>query len=280
MGRFFKAFLVFFALLAAVVVLQQYAYRFSGSKIGVVYLNGPITEEKAQEVVSLLKEAASRKDIAGIVLRIDSPGGAVAPSQELFQYLMQLRGKKRVYASISTLGASGAYYAACGCSKIYADAGSLVGSIGVIFTVTQIKELLSKLGISAVVVKSGRFKDTGSPFREMTPEERKYIESLLKDIHAQFVKDVATARGLSLERVKAVADGRVFTGNEAVKLGLIDGVKPYWQVVEVLSKDLGYKEALPTVVFKRKKGFWERLKEETLSFVRDIKAELLRGELL
>lgn len=178
------------------------------------------------------------------------------------------------------MGASGAYYTASACDKVFSEPGSLVGSIGVIFTFSQIRDLLNKIGVKPIVLKSGKFKDTGSPFRDLTPEEKEYIEGLLKEIHQQFITDVSKARKMEVEEVKAIADGRVFTGTEAKKLGLIDDTLPYWKVVEKLSKDLGFKETLPTVVLEKKRGFWDRLRQEAVSFVRDVKTELLQEGVL
>lgn len=246
-------------------------------RIGVIYLNGVVDTEKAREIMSLLDEAIDRKDIAGIVLRINSPGGAVAPSQELYNYILEHRKEKKIYASIGTLGASGAYYVASACNRIYADGGSLVGSIGVIFTTSDIEELLKKIGIKPVVIKSGKFKDVGSPFRKMTPEEKQYLQNLVDEIHMQFVRDVARARGIPEKKLLAIADGRVFTGEKAKELGLVDGIAPMWQVVSILSKDLGYKKSLSYVELKRRRGFWESLRAQTLSFIKELKTELLQG---
>ena len=275
--RFARAFLIFILLVALGVVGRQLYLSQLPKRIGVIYLDGVVDAEKAKELISLLDEAVGRKDIAGIVLRINSPGGAVAPSQELYRYILDHRREKKMYASIGTLGASGAYYVASACSRIYADGGSLVGSIGVIFTTSDIEELLKKIGIKPIVIKSGKFKDVGSPFREMTPEERQYLQNLVDEIHMQFVRDVARARGIPEEKLLAIADGRVFTGEKAKELGLVDGIAPMWQVVNILSKDLGYKKPLSYIELKKKKGFWENLRAQTLSFIKELKTELLQG---
>ncbi len=273
--RFLRALILFLLLIGLGAALERYQSIFGGKRIAVVHLDGVITSKTPDSLIPLLREALNRNDIAGIILRIDSPGGAVAPSQELYRFIVEHRKDKPIYASIGTVGASGAYYVASACDKIYADAGSLVGSIGVIFTFSEFRELLKKVGIKPVVLKSGRFKDVGSPFREMTPEEREYIKGLLDEIHRQFVEDVAKGRNLPVEKVREVADGRVFTGERAQELSLVDGVRSFWEVVGILSKDLGYKRPLETVELKKKRSIWEALRAQMVELVRDIKSELL-----
>ncbi len=274
MNRFIKALLLFAFIVAVGALLQSVRQAHAPKRIGVVYLKGMIDASSASDLLALLKRAFSRPDVAGVVLRINSPGGSVAPSQEIYSYIMEHRKEKRIYASIGTVGASGAYYVASACNRVYADGGSIVGSIGVIFTTSEIRGLLDKIGVRPVVIKSGKFKDVGSPFREMSPEERSYIKSLLDEIHRQFVRDVAAGRGLKVEKVMKLADGRIFTGEQAVKLGLVDGVAPMWKVVERLSRDLGYSRPLETVVIEKKKGILDMLRAQAVAFVRDLKTEL------
>ena len=273
--RFLRALILFLLLIGLGAALERYQSIFGGKRIAVVHLDGVITSKTPDSLIPLLREALNRNDIAGIILRIDSPGGAVAPSQELYRFIVEHRKDKPIYASIGTVGASGAYYVASACDKIYADAGSLVGSIGVIFTFSEFRELLKKVGIKPVVLKSGRFKDVGSPFREMTPEEREYIKGLLDEIHRQFVEDVAKGRNLPVEKVREVADGRVFTGERAQELSLVDGVRSFWEVVGILSKDLGYKRPLETVELRKKRSIWGAFRAQMVELVRDIKTELL-----
>ncbi len=279
MKRFLRAFVVFILLIVAISLLNR--IRISKvvfkNRIGLIYLKGTITSKTLDGILPLLKEAERRPDIRGVILRIDSPGGAVAPSQELYHYILKMRDSKKIYASIGTVGASGAYYVSSACNKVFADPGSLVGSIGVIFSFAEIKDLLSKIGVKPFVFKSGKFKDVGSPFREPTEEEKKLIEALLKDIHTQFVEDVAKARNLKVEDVSKIADGRIFTGREALSLKLVDGLLTLDDVIDRLSKDLGYKKRLEVTVIEKRKGFIERLKTETIDFIRDIKAELIGG---
>lgn len=279
MGRFLRGLLVFFVLLVALSLVNRLhiANLPIKSRIGLIYLKGTITSNTVEDFIPLLKEAERRPDIKGIIIRINSPGGAVAPSQEIYHYILKLRKKKRIYASVETIGASGAYYVASACNKIFADSGSLVGSIGVIFSFAEVRDLLNRVGIKPYVFKSGKFKDLGSPFKEPTEEEKKVIKGLLDNIHEQFIRDVAKARGMKEEDVRRVADGRVFTGNEALSLKLIDGIATLDDVVGIMSKDLGYRERLETTVIEKKYGFMEKLKAETLSFIREMKAEIIGG---
>ncbi len=279
MKRFLKGLLVFLILLVALSLLNN--LRIGNiplkNRLGIIYLKDTITSKTLEDFIPLLKEAERRSDIKGVIIRVDSPGGSVAPSQEIYNYILKLRKKKKVYASIGTIGASGAYYVSSACEKIFADSGSLVGSIGVIFTFAEIRDLLSKIGIKPHVFKSGKFKDLGSPFKEPTEEEKRLLAKLLADIHDQFIKDVAKGRGMKENDIREVADGRIFTGKEALSLKLIDGIATLDEVVEILSRDLGYKKRLETTIIEKKCGFMERLKTEALSFIREIKAEIIGG---
>jgi protease-4 len=160
--------------------------------------------------------------IEAIVLRVDSPGGAVAPSQEVFRAVQRTADTKKVVASFGAVAASGGYYAAAASSGIIASPGTLTGSIGVIMGFTNFRELLDKIGLTPVVIKSGEFKDLGSPVREMQPDERQVLQALSDQIHQQFIRDVAEGRAMDLPRVEALADGRIYTGEEARALGLVD----------------------------------------------------------
>ncbi len=161
--------------------------------------------------------------VAGVLLRIDSPGGATAPSQEIYQAVARFRkcGKPLV-ASMGNVAASGGYYVACAAQRIFADAGTLTGSIGVIMTVPLYKDLAKKIGIEMRTFKSGDFKDLANPYRPMSDPERRMIQELLDDTHLQFVDDVATARDLPLDSLLPLADGRIFTGRQALLKKLVD----------------------------------------------------------
>ncbi len=190
------------------------------NKVGVVEVTGIITE--ARSTLNTLKKFRESAAIKAIVLRVNSPGGAVGPSQEILAEVYRTRQQKKVVASLGTVAASGGYYIASGADVILANPGTLTGSIGVIMNFTNIEQLTQKLGIELFNLKAGRFKDAGSPTRPMTPVERAYLQKLIDNVHEQFILDVARGRKMLLHKVREVADGRVFTGEMAKHLGLVD----------------------------------------------------------
>lgn len=194
----------------------------SGEKVGVVEIVGPIMDSK--EINENLKMFREDEAIKAIVLRIDSPGGGVGPSQEIFRAIQKTKEKKTVITSMGALAASGGYYAAAATEGIMANPGTITGSIGVIMGYTNFKEIFQKIGLMPVVFKSGAFKDTGSPVRDMRPEEKVFLQNFVNKIHEQFVKDVAKSRKLKYKTVKKLADGRIYTGLEAKELGLVDRI--------------------------------------------------------
>ena len=193
---------------------------FSGEKVGVVEIVGAIADSKV--INEQLKDFREDDSIKAIVLRIDSPGGGVGPSQEIFRAVQKTKEKKTVITSMGALAASGGYYAASATSGIMANPGTITGSIGVIMGYTNFKEIFEKIGLVPVVFKSGAFKDTGSPVRDMSKEEKVFLQSFVNKIHEQFVVDVAKSRKMDYRKVKKLADGRIYTGSEAKKLGLVD----------------------------------------------------------
>lgn len=266
-SRFLRGILAFLVLSLALSAVD-YAWLLhtgrlgKGKAIGVLSLKGVIDDEKGEEIVSLLEQARRDGRIGAILLRVESPGGMVAPSQEIYQEILRVRtGGKTVVASIGSVGASGGYYAASACNKIFADGGTLTGSIGVIFSVSNLQELMKKIGVKQVVLKSGKFKDVGSPFRELTPEDKKLIQEMIDDIYNQFVEDVAKQRKLPVEKVEQYADGRVMTGRQALKAGLIDGLKGEVGVILYLSKELGVVGEARVIRLKKEIGFWDRLSQ-------------------
>ena len=193
-----------------------------GSKIAVVDLEGVILSPK--QVVKQLKQFADDESVKAIILHVNSPGGGVAASEEIYREVKRIRDekKKRIVASIETVGASGAYYVASATNKIYADKGSIVGSIGVIAEWVNYGELLKWAKLNPITMKAGEFKDTGSPTREMTPAERAYMQSLIDNMHGQFIQAVADGRHAKVEDIRAIANGKVWTGEEALPLKLVD----------------------------------------------------------
>ncbi len=222
--------------------------RFSsgGKKISVIELMGPIYDSR--RIVSQFKHFGEQKSIKAIVFRIDSPGGGVAASQEIYEAVKRVRESgKPVVASMGSVAASGGYYVACGADTIMANPGTTTGSIGVIAEFPNIKELLGKIGVQYEIVKSGRYKDIGSPFHDMTQAEKTHLQSWVDDAYDQFVNVVAEERELSKKAVLRLADGRVFTGQQAQKLGLVDLIGDYEKAI-TLAAELGGINGKPDVV--------------------------------
>jgi len=189
-------------------------------KIGVVSVEGVISD--SMDITDQLDEFAKDDSIVAVVLRVDSPGGGVAVSQEIYDAVVELRKTKKVVASMGTVAASGGLLVACGADKIVANPGTITGSISAIMEFANFEGLLKKIGLKASVVKSGQYKDIGSPLRSMTPEEKVIIQDLVDDIYNQFIDVIVRERKLPREKVIAIADGRVFSGRKAKELGLVD----------------------------------------------------------
>lgn len=189
-------------------------------RVAVIELVGLIDSSK--EIVEKLQDAVEDASVKGIVLRINSPGGAVGPSQDLYVAVKNFKQKKPIIASMAGLAASGGLYAALGATKIYAQPGTLTGSIGVIAQFPNLTKLTEKVGLDMITVKSGKLKDVGNSFRPMSDDERAFLESTIAEVHGQFVQAVIESRGLTPEAVKSFADGRVLLGSQAKALGVID----------------------------------------------------------
>ncbi|MEF2144557.1 MAG: signal peptide peptidase SppA [Desulfovibrionaceae bacterium] len=196
-----------------------------GRTLGVAYLEGLILD--GSDVVEYLRELREDPSVEGVLLRVDSPGGAVAPSQELYQAVSELQRVKPVVASFGSMAASGGYYAACPAELIVANPCSLTGSIGVLMEYVDASELAGELGLRRVLLASGANKGAGSYLEQLTPEQHEQLMSIVLDMHDQFVSDVAIARGMRKEQVQALADGRAFTGRQARKAGLVDELGGY-----------------------------------------------------
>ena len=192
-----------------------------GPRVAIVELEGVILE--VDDLVRELKSHRENPTVRAVVMRINSPGGVVAPTQELHDAVLRLRqAGKPVVASLGSVAASGGYYVAVACDQIYANPGTLTGSIGVIMQLANVEQLMKKVGVDYVVVKAGQFKDIGNFSRAMTPEERRVMQTLLDDVHGQFIGAVATGRKLAREEVVRFADGRVFSGVQAKELKMVD----------------------------------------------------------
>jgi len=212
---------------------------FGGDRIGVVDLEGVILSP--QPVVGQLKKFADDSSIRAIILHVNSPGGGVAASEEIYREVKRVRAekKKKIFVSIESVGASGAFYVASAADKIYANQGSIVGSIGVIAQWVNYGDLLKWAKLKDVVIKTGEFKDTGNPARDLTPAEQAYMQSLIDNMFGQFIQAVADGRGLKYDDVKAIANGKVWTGEQAKSMKLIDSIGDFEKVVEETAKAVG-----------------------------------------
>jgi len=218
-----------------------------GDRIGVVDLDGVILSP--HPVVDQLKKFADDSSIKAIILHVNSPGGGVAASEEIYREVKRIHTekKKKIVVSIETVGASGAFYVSSAADKIYADEGSIVGSIGVIAQWVNYGDLMKWAKLKDVVIKTGEFKDTGNPARELTPAEQAYMQSLIDNMFGQFIKAVADGRGLKYDDVKAIANGKVWTGQEALSMKLIDNIGDFETAVSDTAKSVGIKGE-PTLV--------------------------------
>ncbi len=228
--------------------------RFGGSKVALITVEGVILDSK--EVIEQLEKHRTNPTVKAIVLRINSPGGGVSPSQEIYEELLKTRQvtKKPVVASMGSLAASGGYYIASAADVIVANPGSITGSIGVLIQVPNISGLLQKIGVKSVVVKSGEHKDLASPTREMSDAERQILQRLLDDVHDQFIDVVANTRKLDRKKVEALADGRIFSGREAKSLGLVDQLGNLQDAIDRAASLAGV-TGKPTVIQERKRRF-------------------------
>jgi len=240
-GAFFLFVLAVFTLVYVAVHAnqQQAGFHAFGDKIGVVDLDGVILDPN--EVVGQLQRFADDDSIKAIIIHVNSPGGGVAASEEIYREVKRIRDekKKRIVSSIQTVGASGAYYVSSGTNKIYADSGSVVGSIGVIAEWVNYGDLMRWAKLKPELLKVGEFKDTGDPTRELTPAERVYMQGLIDNMYGQFVNAVADGRHTKVSDIKAIADGRVWTGEQALNLHLIDQIADFRSAVEDTAKSVG-----------------------------------------
>ncbi|MFP4416072.1 MAG: signal peptide peptidase SppA [Chitinivibrionales bacterium] len=227
-----------------------------GSQIGLVRVQGIIYD--SEEYVRQLKELREDITVAGIIVRVDSPGGAVAPSQEIYAEIIRCRNlHKPVVVSMGNVAASGGYYIASPATRIFANPGTLTGSIGVVFTFPQYHQLLDKLGVSIQTLTAGEFKDIGSPSRNMTSDEKKILSELLDDTHQQFIQDISRARNCALDSIRALADGRIYTGRQAYGLGLVDSLGGFEEAIGYLKRHLRLPEKVGIVEKAKRPTFFQ-----------------------
>jgi protease-4 len=219
--------------------------------VGVIELRGAIGMDggvDAERTMKQVRKFAEDDGLRGVVVRIDSPGGAVGPTQEIFEEVRRLAAKKPVVCSLGTLAASGGFYVAMACPRIVAAPSTLTGSVGVISQFPNVRGLAEKLGVDVETVKSGKLKDAGNPFREMSPEDRAYWQALSDRIHAQFIRAVVESRKKTEEEVRRIADGRVITGEEAKEAGLVDQLGNFYDAVDAVKAEAKF-SGEPTLVY-------------------------------
>jgi protease-4 len=241
-----------------------------GDKIAIVEVRGMITQSSG--VIEELQQYLADDGVKAIILRVDSPGGGVGPSQEIYREIMRIKSntKRKVVTSMGSVAASGGYYIASASDLIVANPGTITGSIGVIMQFSNFEELLRKIGIKGMVLKSGEHKDIGSPFREMTPEEKRIMQEVLDNIHQQFIQAVAEGRKLDRSKVVQIADGRILTGEQAKNLGLVDQMGNLQDTIDIAAKMVGI-EGKPNVIYpKRKLSIWELLMRDMASAIIDV----------
>ena len=228
-----------------------------GAKVAVVEVQGVIgvgtTGLDTETIIRTLGEYRDDPAVRAVVLRIDSPGGVVAPTQEIFTAVRRLReAKKPVVASLGSVAASGGYYVAVSADRIFASPGTLTGSIGVVMQLANVEGLLKKVGVEYVVVKAGTYKDVGNFARAMTPEERRILQSLLDDVYDQFIGAVAEGRGLEPQAVRAFAEGRIYSGRQAYGLKMVDDLGGLEDAIEAAAKMAGLPPK-PKVLYPRRR---------------------------
>jgi protease-4 len=270
--------IVLFLGMVLTVVLSLSGSRFSLSlreRIGVIPIEGPITE--SQQIIKQLVDFKKDERIKAIILRVNSPGGGVAPSQEIYREVRKTLPTKKVVASMGSVAASGGYYIASAADKIVANPGTLTGSIGVIMEFVQLEDLLKKLGIGMEVLKSGEFKDIGSPHRRMSEREKELIRNLILEIKGQFVEAVAQGRNISVEKVQEIADGRILSGAQSKELGLVDQLGNFEDAVDLAKSMVGIKGEVTLVYPKRTRAaLWDLiLHDASLALVKTVRNILI-----
>jgi protease-4 len=268
-----KFFLVLLGILVLIIIISLSLVILQknvpmGDKVALIRVEGAIIDSK--DTVDQIKDFVKDPSTKAIVLRIDSPGGAVAPSQEIYEEVRKAMAKKKIVVSMGSVAASGGYYIASPASRIFANPGTLTGSIGVIMEIPNFEGLMNKLGIKTEVVKAGRHKDIASIFRGMKKEDREILQGVLDNVHDQFITAVAEGRKMLREDVKKIADGRVFTGEQALKAGLVDELGDLDDAVKAAGKLSGIKGEPVVVTKKEKFSFFNLLRDEVPKELKDL----------
>ena len=237
------------------------------TKIGVIPIEGTITSSK--DIISQIVRFRKDSSIKAIIIKINSPGGAVGPTQEIYKEIRRTLPTKKVLASVGDVAASGGYYIASAADRIITNPGAILGSIGVIMQYMRLEELFNKIGIANEVIKSGDFKDTGSPYRSMSEKERALLQDLIDDIREQFIIDVSQGRNLSIENIRNIADGRVVSGKKALELGLADQLGNFQDALD-LAKELSGITGEVTLIYpeERRLKWLETFVESTTAAIK------------
>lgn len=252
---------VFFVLIYALGLLKGDGRSLHlRAKVGVVRIEGVLID--SADIIEQIDEFASDNGIRAVVLRINSPGGGVVASQEIYESVRELRKKKKVVASMGAVAASGGYLIATAADRIMANPGTITGSISAVMRFADIQELMKKVGVRSSVVKSGKFKDIGSPVRDMTVEEKQLIQGIVDDIYDQFTQTISENRKVPLEAIVSIADGRIFSGRQALTVKLVDELGGLQEAV-LLAGRLAGMEGKPAIVYaaKKKTNLWRYLME-------------------
>ncbi|HEX9897904.1 MAG TPA: signal peptide peptidase SppA [Candidatus Methylomirabilis sp.] len=228
---------------------------FGGERVAIIAIEGVIADSR--EVIEQLHRYRDLPGVRAVVLRINSPGGAVAPAQEIYQEVLKFRRQtgKPVVASLGSVAASGGYYVAAAADRIVANPGSITGSIGVILQIPNVSGLLQKVGIKTTVIKAGENKDLGSITRDLTEAERRILQEVMDDVHAQFIEAVAQGRRMDRARLEPLADGRIFSGRQALGLGLVDELGDLPDAIERAGSLVGI-PGRPKVIQERRRRSW------------------------
>lgn len=253
-------------MVAALKILAPSTSLFFHQKIGVIPIDGTISS--ARPITSQLVKFRKDKRIKAIILRINSPGGAIGPTQEIYREVQKVAPHKKIVASMGGVAASGGYYIAAAAHKVVANPGTITGSIGVLMEFVRVEELLKKIGVDLEILKSGEFKDIGSPDRELTERDREILNRLIMELQKQFVEAVALGRSLPVEKVNQIADGRVFSGARAKELGLVDDLGNFQDTVEITKELAGIKGEVTLVYGEEKKSaLWALLFDTGAEFI-------------
>jgi protease-4 len=263
-------------------MLERIALRIHKKLIGLVEIKGIVLS--ARPYVEQIQRFRKISNVKAILIRVDSPGGSVAPSQEIHEAIHRTREEKPVVASLGSVAASGGYYIASAAEKIFANPGTLTGSIGVAMHLRNFRDLMSKIGVDNAVIKSGKYKDAGSPYRSMTPGEERYLQEVSDEIYDQFVEAVSKSRKMKQEEVRGIADGRIFTGKRAQELGLVDAMGGLETAARETGRMVGIPEEPHVVSFRKKRRMFSQYFMQAavrqLLFDWELESESLPGFLL